>query len=55
MRVLDWARRESGDVWLRPWRLTAERLNVYAAAVRAVVYGGPAVDAEDPASVLDAD
>lgn len=53
--VLDWARRESGDLWLRPWRLTPERLATYAACVRAIVDGGPAVNAEDPAAVLDAD
>ncbi len=55
LRVVDWARRESGDVWLRPYRLTPERLVAYAAAVRAVVDGDPSVAADDPAAVLDPD
>jgi hypothetical protein len=50
-----WLRRESGDVWLRPYRLTPERYAAYAAAVRAVVHGGAAVDADDPGELLDAD
>ena len=54
-RVVGWLRRASGDAWLRPWRLTPKRLAAYAAAARSIAYGGPAVEAEAPAGLFDAD
>lgn len=52
---LTWLRRASGDVRLRPWRLTATRLAAYLAGVRGLARGGPAVEAADPGAALDPD
>lgn len=46
-------RRASGDVRLRPWRLTRARLDAYVAAVRDLARAGRAAEAEDPGAALD--
>lgn len=52
---LAWLRRASGDMHLRPWRLTPDRLAAYATGMRALASGGAAVELADPGAVLDPD